>query len=704
MARKAPKINVTIEALQKRIAELEAALDIERREHCATREYAKTRFELLSLVQQLLIKALELLEKHCAALVVRGDSVLNLLLRETSMDVNELKELPGLEKYLRRKFRQDKGKIEPQIEKTKSDLAEAELELERRQAEATKEMLKKKRTIADNNKKSAEAKNAVSELAASEAEKHPDNAMLKAAAGIANEAEPLTRKTEEIPPGKQADPNRRTAPTQGGISHARGCTCPYCGSTEGFFEQEGPTVFLRTLKKHIEDMLQGTYVKNPVLQCRACGKNHMHIPEEVPVPADLNRTVSQELLFDCARMLTLGMPMNRINALFNSAAMSMSGDTIPRNMHDWITSGLGQPLLKAILKKARKAAEVCADETPFSCLQQAGMSKTKLDDEDAAKQAYLLTITSPASAKYQFAVFNRLKSRSAEAIAGVLGSYEAGTWITDAYAGYDSIIGASAVKIERQSCLAHFTRTVYDALELENMHDAVTNPANREKLAEALGSGTPAYYLLMVTAAISKIYKWEATLKAQEDENPADWMKQVTDCRKAHAEPLMDRIDEIMVKLAERYAVKKGKTWEAALMSPYAKPVVYYMNNKENFRVFLENAYVTPDSSAAERSLRPLCVLRTSCNFKQSPEYMQSMCDWYTLFVTARLNGIERPTQWLNEYGRAIFEHCVNEELNRRSDKGLELSRRFAFDPKDIESFNADAWEPSAYMERKRRS
>ena len=139
-------------------------------------------------------------------------------------------------------------------------------------------------------------------------------------------------------------------------------------------------------------------------------------------------------------------------------------------------------------------------------------------------------------------------------------------------------------------------------------------------------------------------------------------------------------------------------------MSPYAKPVVYYMNNKENFRVFLENAYVTPDSSAAERSLRPLCVLRTSCNFKQSPEYMQSMCDWYTLFVTARLNGIERPTQWLNEYGRAIFEHCVNEELNRRSDKGLELSRRFAFDPKDIESFNADAWEPSAYMERKRRS
>ena len=501
MARKGPKINVSIEALQKRIAELEAALDIERREHCATRKLAQLQFEGLSMIQQLLIKALELLEKHCPALVVKGEAVIDLLLREASMDANELKALPGIEKLLRRQFRQIQGKIEPQIEQTKSDLAEAELELERRKAEAVKEMLKKKRTIAENNKKSAETKNTVGEVAAAEAEKHPDNAMLKAAAGIANAAVPETTKAEEIPPGKQADPNRRTAPTQGGISHARGCTCPYCGSTEGFFEQEGPTVFLRTLHKHIEDMLEGTYVKNPVLQCRACGKNHMHIPEEVPVPADLNRTVSQELLFDCARMLTLGMPMNRINALFNTAAMTMSGDTIPRNMHDWITSGLGQPLLKAILKKARKAAEICADETPFSCLQQAGMSKTKLDDEDAAKQAYLLTITSPASAKYQFAVFNRLKSRSAEAIAGVLGSYEAGTWITDAYAGYDSIIGASAVKIERQSCLAHFTRTVYDALELENMHDAEANPTNRVKLAESLGAGTPEYYLLMVAAA-----------------------------------------------------------------------------------------------------------------------------------------------------------------------------------------------------------
>mgnify|MGYP006870168485 FL=1 len=179
MARKAPKINVSIEALQKRIAELEAALDIERREHCATRKLAQLQFEGLSMIQQLLIKALELLEKHCPALVVKGEAVIDLLLREASMDANELKALPGIEKLLRRQFRQSQGKIESQIEQTKSDLAEAELELERRKAEAVKEMLKKKRTIAENNKKSAETKNTVGEVAAAEAEKHPDLSVIQ---------------------------------------------------------------------------------------------------------------------------------------------------------------------------------------------------------------------------------------------------------------------------------------------------------------------------------------------------------------------------------------------------------------------------------------------------------------------------------------------------------------------------------------------
>lgn len=701
MARKTKKTAVSTKDLHRMIAEPQAALDTERLDHCATRSLAAIQLKACEVLQKLLIKALDLLDTHCASLLLKGEIMIDALLREVELDAKELEELPGLERVLRRSFKQFKGKIEPKIEEGKTALAEAEDELARRRGEAVKAALNKKRTIGSNDKKSTEAKAAVGNAVIEEAEKHSDNELLHAAAEIAR-AEVPSKSSKTAPLlGKQADPNRRNAPVLKSSAHGR--CCPYCGEKEAFIEVEGPNLFMRMLHARLEEYIKPAHVKNPVPQCRACGKHHMHIAEDMPVPVDLNRTVGQDLLFDCARMLTMGMPMNRVNAIFDTAALSMSPDTIPRNMHHWMTSGLGRPLLKAILKKARKAAEACVDETPFSRLQQAGMSKKKLEDEDIARQACLLTITSPASAGYQFAVFDSLRSRSAEAIEGVLRDYQATTWITDAYGAYSSIISRSETKIERQSCLAHFTRVVYDSLNLENMSQAVTNPENREKLAEALESGTPAYYLLMVTDAIGKIYKWEATLKAGEDEDPADWMKRVNDCRSRHAEPLMTQIDKIMVKLAETYAVqKKGRTWEAARVSPYAKPIVYYMNNRKNFGIFLKNPYVTPDSSAAERSLRPLCVLRNSCNFKQSPEYMQSMCDWYTVFVTARLNGIEKPTKWLKEYGRAIFQHCVNEELNRRSDDGLDLARKFEFDPQDIKSFDADAWEPSTYMERLR--
>ena len=40
------------------------------------------------------------------------------------------------------------------------------------------------------------------------------------------------------------------------------------------------------------------------------------------------------------------------------------------------------------------------------------------------------------------------------------------------------------------------------------------------------------------------------------------------------------------------------------------------MNHRDNFRVFLSNPLVEPDSSSAERCIRSVAVLREACDFK----------------------------------------------------------------------------------------
>lgn len=158
MARKTKKTAVSTKDLHRMIAELQAALDTERLDHCATRSLAAIQLKACEVLQKLLIKALDLLDTHCASLLLKGEIMIDALLREVELDAKELEELPGLERVLRRSFKQFKGKIEPKIEEGKTALAEAEDELARRRGEAVKAALNKKRTMAATTRKARKRK------------------------------------------------------------------------------------------------------------------------------------------------------------------------------------------------------------------------------------------------------------------------------------------------------------------------------------------------------------------------------------------------------------------------------------------------------------------------------------------------------------------------------------------------------------------
>lgn len=219
MARKTKKTAVSTKDLHRMIAELQAALDTERLDHCATRSLAAIQLKACEVLQKLLIKALDLLDTHCASLLLKGEIMIDALLREVELDAKELEELPGLERVLRRSFKQFKGKIEPKIEEGKTALAEAEDELARRRGEAVKAALNKKRTIGSNDKKSTEAKAAVGNAVIEEAEKHSDNELLHAAAEIARAEKfcawpllPLLRRKGSIHRGRGTEPLHEDAP------------------------------------------------------------------------------------------------------------------------------------------------------------------------------------------------------------------------------------------------------------------------------------------------------------------------------------------------------------------------------------------------------------------------------------------------------------------------------------------------------------
>ena len=90
--------------------------------------------------------------------------------------------------------------------------------------------------------------------------------------------------------------------------------------------------------------------------------------------------------------------------------------------------------------------------------------------------------------------------------------------------------------------------------------------------------------------------------------------------------------------------------------------MVYYLNSQNELRAFLDDPRLVPDTNRSDRAVRTLTVLRAASGFKQSPEFADSMCGWFTLMETAKANGIDNPVLWFKQYSRALAQHV---ELGR---------------------------------------
>ncbi len=159
----------------------------------------------------------------------------------------------------------------------------------------------------------------------------------------------------------------------------------------------------------------------------------------------------------------------------------------------------------------------------------------------------------------------------------------------------------------------------------------------------------------------------------------------------------MDSVDESMMAFAEKYAVEKNGRWYLSREgSAIGKAVIFWLNNRNELRSFLQDPRICPDNNQAERSVRAVAVYRNAAFFKRSIEGVKGFCNLLTLRETAKPNGIKDVPKWLKAVHRAFYEHEERSVWTTRFERlkdGEPLRLRIpTITPELIASFDWTPW------------
>ena len=192
-------------------------------------------------------------------------------------------------------------------------------------------------------------------------------------------------------------------------------------------------------------------------------------------------------------------------------------------------------------------------------------------------------------------------------------------------------------------------------------------------------------------------------IKRKDYRNDDEYFEAVLQNRRRHAQALMQNIDSVMQTLSEMYAkIQGGKYVKGSRNDQLSKAVTYYMNHRENFRLFLDDGKIPLDTNAVESSIRAVAVLRKACDHKQSVEYTESLCTLMSLTETAKANGLDNVIEWLTEYSKAYYLHRADNTLTHEVNvNGRSLdSKLMAFNAGSEEGFDMEPWLPWNYKAR----
>lgn len=462
---------------------------------------------------------------------------------------------------------------------------------------------------------------------------------------------------------------------------------------------------LRELSNWGKNTKEG-YFGRQVCFCEACQQVTILDDGEMPLPYNAAPGVQVGVeIAACAGMVSAGgVSFNKVEDLMGAGYVEQLGtETISRAAQNLAEkNGAVACLFRRIWDKAMKAQAILCDETPFRVL------------EKEKGTSYVLAVSSPPGADEHFCLFAGLGSRSTEAIGEKLKGFKCTIMATDAYRAYDAFVKSHNARCEPaawiilQACLVHFRREIYECLDYPEIKKGLQDKDKLSESAKNFGGKTPVLILLEVLEGLAKIYAIEQSLKRWPDESRELHLERIRKARAGSSTKLMDCIDQLMTQLAPEFAVQKGGsgTWEKKNSSPFAAPVVYYMNAREKLRTFLTHPEISPDTNLVEQSIRPIALYKSTAFFKRSRKGLDSFCAYSSLRSTAFRNGIRYPENWVRKFCRAFVLHCWEYDLGVRARKFAGLGKKpmptavHAFSAKAAESFDYESWLPWNYVKR----
>ena len=475
------------------------------------------------------------------------------------------------------------------------------------------------------------------------------------------------------------------------------CSCGHSDFVFGAVSQSA----LRTTQELLHDVVSTVGSRYQQARCEHCGRVHLvYLDGDVPVTP--TSTMGQSSAIAAAVMNANGIPLHKVQKILFGKDAKLGNETLGRNIHH-LCQDTFKPMQGALVETMNKQHALLADETTIKVLQSQGKGSCE-PAEHTRQTDYLAAVCSASYESKRCVVFSHLGGRGNEAIHENLTAYRPEVLVTDAYAAYDSYCEKAGIK--HQCCLVHLKRELLDAVDIDSLVKAFkcrTPEQAIERAVKEINNDESIYYICCVIKGISKIYGYERMIKRQDYGSDDEYFEAVLKNRRRHAKALMDSIDAVMLALSGRYAkVQGGKYVKGSRNDQLSKAVTYYMNHRENFRLFLDDGKIPLDTNAVESSIRAVAVLRKACDHKQSVEYTESLCTLMSLTETAKVNGIDNVIEWLTEYSKAYYLHRASNTLtyevneNRRSMD----SKLMAFNEGSEEGFDMEPWLPWNYKAR----